>query len=102
KGALFRRVRQSPVQKQVGDLLDAGARRQILDRISRDGESSAFAVHLAQLRGRGDDAFKTVRHVSMFKLPRYIVNIDLIINIFMPDRRYYLSAAEAASLLGVS
>ena len=95
------RLRQAAMQEQVSDFFETGVRRQIFHRIPGKRQLPGLAIHVAQPRGGGHDAFQTLVHAFMFGQAHYIVNIDCRINIMDADR-YYLTAQQAADALGVT
>jgi citrate synthase len=75
-------------------------RRQLLDREAGDDQFAAFAVDVAQPRGRCHHSFKTRSCHTVTLAPGYdAVNVDRSINM---SSGAWIPAAEAARLLGVS
>ena len=72
------RFGQAAMQEQVRQLLEAGARSQIFDGVSGDGQPARLAIDLAEPSRCGHDVFQTLSHASMFEEPVRLVNIDWI------------------------
>ena len=51
------------MQQQIGDLLERGARGEVVDRVAGDRQLPRLAVDAAQARRRRDHAFESAGHV---------------------------------------
>ena len=69
--------RQIAVPQQPGGFLERGVFGELVDMISSDHELAAFAVDVAELRGRRDDAFQSAaRHIANVAPMYDPVNVD--------------------------